>query len=216
MGLYGKWILPRLTHVAMGQKEFDDYRARALAPARGRVLEIGIGSGRNLPFYGPEVRSVIGVDPSEELTRMARRAAGQVRFPVEFLVRSAEQLPLEDRSVDTAVSTWTLCSIPEPLAALREVRRVLAPEGRLLFAEHGRAPEPRVVAWQERLTPVWKRCAGGCHLDRKVDDLLRAAGFELEVLHTGYARGLPPMAFMYEGVARPGVSDTPRIMSFQR
>jgi ubiquinone/menaquinone biosynthesis C-methylase UbiE len=203
MGLYAKWILPRLAHVAMGQKELGAYRARALAPARGRVLELGIGSGLNLPFYGPDVRAVTGVDPSVELTRMARGAAQQARFPVDILVQSAEQLPLEDRSVDTAVSTWTLCSIPDPVKALREVRRVLRPEGRLLFAEHGRAPEPDVVAWQDRLTPVWKHCAGGCHLNRKVDDLLRAAGFELEELHTGYAKGPRPMAYMYEGVARP-------------
>jgi ubiquinone/menaquinone biosynthesis C-methylase UbiE len=203
MGLYAKWLLPRLTHVAMGMKEFGPYRARALAAARGRVLELGIGSGRNLPFYGPDVRSLTGVDPSVGLTDMARRAAHRARFPVDFLVQSAEQLSLEDQSVDTAVSTWTLCTIPDPVKALREVRRVLKPEGRLLFAEHGRAPEPEVVAWQERLTPVWKHCAGGCHLDRKVDDLLRAAGFELEALHTGYAKGPRPMAYMYEGVARP-------------
>ena len=203
MGLYAKWLVPPLTHMSMGMKEFRPFRARALAPARGRVLEIGIGSGRNFPFYGPEVRSVTGVDPSVGLTRIARRAARKERFPVDFLVQSAEQIPLEDRSVDTAVSTWTLCSIPDPVKALREVRRVLRPEGRLLFAEHGRAPEPDVVAWQDRLTPLWTHCAAGCHLNRKVDDLLRAAGFELEQLHTGYAKGPRPLAYMYEGVARP-------------
>jgi SAM-dependent methyltransferase len=203
VGFYARWILPRLTHVGMSSEELAPYRARVLAGARGRVLEVGIGSGCNLPFYGDAVESVVGVDPSRELVRMAERAAARARPRVDFLVQSAESLPLADQSADSAVITFTLCTIPDPARALREVRRVLKPGGRLLFLEHGRAPEPGVAAWQARLEPLWKRCWGGCHLTRGVDGLLRAAGYELEALRTGYAKGPRPMSFMYEGVARP-------------
>jgi SAM-dependent methyltransferase len=202
MSLYERWILPRLTHLSMRQKQLAAYRARALADARGRVLEIGIGSGLNLPFYGHGVKRVLGIDPSPELTRLAQKAAGKASFPVEFLVRSAEEIPLERGSIDTAVTTWTLCTIPDPVKALQEVRRLLKPDGLLIFVEHGRAPEPKVVAWQDRLTPFWKRCAGGCHLNRKIDDVVQQGGFEIAELQTGYAKGPRPMAFMYEGRAR--------------
>ena len=199
MSLYERWILPRLTHFSMRQKQLAAYRARALAGARGNVLEIGIGSGLNLPFYGHGVKRVLGIDPSPELTRLAQKAAGQASFPVEFFNQSAEEIPLEKDSVDTAVTTWSLCTIPDPVKALQEVRRVLKPDGLLIFVEHGRAPEPKVVAWQDPLTP----CAGGCHLNRKIDDLVRHGGFNIAGLQTGYAKGPRPMAFMYEGHARP-------------
>lgn len=202
MSLYERWILPRLTHLSMRQKQLAAYRARALADARGRVLEIGIGSGLNLPFYGNGVQRVLGIDPSAELIRLAEKAAGKASFPIEFLVQSAEEVPLEQDSVDTAVTTWTLCTIPDAVRALREVRRVLKPDGLLIFVEHGRAAEPKVVAWQDRLTPLWKRCAGGCHLNRKIDDLVREADFSIAELRTGYAKGPRPMGFMYEGHAR--------------
>jgi ubiquinone/menaquinone biosynthesis C-methylase UbiE len=203
MSLYERWILPRLTHLSMRQKQLAAYRARALAGARGRVLEIGIGSGLNLPFYGHGVERVLGVDPSPELIRLAERGASKTSFPVEFLVQSAEEMPLQKDSIDTAVTAWTLCTIPDAVRALREVRRVLKRDGLLIFVEHGRAPEPKVVAWQNRLTPLWERCAGGCHLNRKIDDLVRAGGFNIAELQTGYAKGPRPMAFMYEGRATP-------------
>jgi ubiquinone/menaquinone biosynthesis C-methylase UbiE len=129
------------------------------------------------------------------------RAAAGVR--VSLLQGSATAIPLADHSVDTVVMTWTLCSIPDPLAALREMRRVLKPGGRLRFVEHGLSPEPEVERWQHRLTPTWRHVAGGCHLDRKIDDLIRAAGFDLKELHTEYARGPRPMTYMYEGCAQP-------------
>ena len=203
MSLYERWILPRLTHLSMRQKQLAAYRARALAGARGRVLEIGTGSGLNLPFYGHGVERVLGVDPSPELIRLAERGASKTSFPVEFLVQSAEEMPLQKDSIDTAVTAWTLCTIPDAVRALREVRRVLKRDGLLIFVEHGRAPEPKVVAWQNRLTPLWERCAGGCHLNRKIDDLVRAGGFNIAELQTGYAKGPRPMAFMYEGRATP-------------
>lgn len=164
MSLYERWILPRLTHLSMRQKQLASYRARALAGARGQVLEIGIGLGLNLPFYGHGVQRVLGIDPSPELIHLAEKAAGKTALPVELLVQSAEEMPLEKDSVDAAVTTWTLCTIPDAVRTLREVRRGLKPDGLLIFVEHGRAPEPKVVAWQDRLTPLWKRCAGGCHL----------------------------------------------------
>ncbi len=202
MGLYERSILPLLTHWAMGQSQLAAYRQRVVGGARGRVLEIGIGSGRNLPFYGGDVEEVVGVDPSPGMLALARRARAAGLRRVELVEASAERLPFDACSFDMTVVTWSLCSVPDPAAALQEAHRVLRPGGRLLFAEHGLAPDPGVRRWQDRLTPVWQRWAGGCHLNRKPDDLMRAAGFTLERLDTSYARGPKPMAFIYEGVAR--------------
>jgi SAM-dependent methyltransferase len=203
LGLYDRWILPRLTHLAMRSSVLGPFRSRALARARGEVLEIGMGSGLNLPFYGHEVRRVLGVEPSLPLVRLARDGARDVDFPVEVLTRSAEELPLPDASLDTAVTTWSLCTIPDPLRALREVRRVLRSDGQLIFVEHGRAPEAGVARWQDRLTPLWRRCAGGCHLNRPIDALVRDAGFAITSLDMGYMAGPKFVTFMYEGTAKP-------------
>ena len=204
MGFYNRWILPQLLDVAMRQKNFVPFRERTAGAARGRVLEIGIGSGLNLSSFRPDIESVCGVDPSAELLAKASGRAAKVGFPVRLLEASSERLPLEDRSFDTVVMTFTLCSIPDAGAALVEIRRVLKPEGELLFAEHGRAPDPDVIRWQDRITPVWKRIGGGCHLNRKIDDLIQAAGFRLERLSTGYQKSAPrPFSFFYEGSARP-------------
>ena len=132
---------------------------------------------------------------------MARRVERTGNGPVEFIEGSAEAIPLQDASVDTVVTTWTLCSIPDALRALRDMRRVLRPGGRLLFVEHGRAPDPNVIWWQDLLTPVWKRLGGGCHLNRAIGTLIEGAGFQFDRLHTGYMRGPKPMTFMYEGSA---------------
>jgi ubiquinone/menaquinone biosynthesis C-methylase UbiE len=203
MGIYQRHILPRLTHWSMGLEQLKAYRARVVGGAKGRVLEIGIGSGLNLPFYGDAVEEVIGVDPSHELLAIAGRAAIRSSRKIRLLERSAESLPLDDRSVDTVVVTWALCSIPDPVAALREARRVLKPGGEFRFVEHGLSPDLGVRKWQHRLTPVWARCTGGCHLDRKTDALLRAAGFGVIALTTGYARGPRPLTYLYEGSANP-------------
>lgn len=203
MGLYSTYVLPRLTHLSMRQKHLRPYRARVVGGAKGRVLEIGIGSGRNLPFYSEAVEQVTGVDISPEMLALAQRAvSSQARRNITLLAHTAESLPFEKNSFDTVVMTWTLCNIPNPRAALSEARRVLKPDGELRFVEHGLAPEPDVRKWQEWLTPLWRRCAGGCHLNRKTDDLIHDAGFPITELSTGYARGLRPMAYMYEGVAR--------------
>jgi ubiquinone/menaquinone biosynthesis C-methylase UbiE len=205
MGFYNRWILPQVIELAMRQKNFAPFRERTAGAAHGRVLEIGIGSGLNLASYRQDVETVYGVDPSAELLAKASQRVANVGFPVRLLEASSEQLPLEDRSFDTVVITFTLCSIPDVGAALLEIRRVLKPEGEMLFAEHGRAPDPDVMRWQDRITPVWKRIGGGCHLNRKMDELIRAAGFRLERLSSGYQKFAPrPFSFIYEGSARPG------------
>lgn len=201
MKFYDEWILPPLLNVVMSQRQLRRYRRAWIPRARGRVLEIGVGSGLNLPLYGTDVESVIGLDPSPRLLSMARRAAASVRVRADLLLGSAGALPLPDSSVDTVVMTWTLCSIPDPRTALREMRRVLRPRGALLFIEHGLAPEAGVARWQRALTPMWQRLAGGCHLDRKIDELLRGAGFAVAELSTGYADGPRPLTYMYEGRA---------------
>lgn len=203
MGFYDKHILPRLTHMAMQQEQLTPYRHRAVSAAEGSVLEIGVGSGLNLPLYSDKVEQVIGIDPSVELLRIAAYAARGVRPRVELIEGVAEAVPLEDASADSVVVTWSLCSVADPIKVLGEVRRVLKPSGRLTFAEHGRAPEKSVRCWQDRLTPIWRQCAGNCHLDRPVASLIDECGFTTIQLDTGYARGPRPMAFMYEGVARP-------------
>lgn len=204
MGFYDRWILPRLTDLAMRNKEATRYRAQLVPQARGATLEIGVGSGLNLPFYGPQVDRLYAVDPSEELLRMAEKKVRRAPFPVELLVRSAEEIPIDDRSIDTVVTTWTLCTIPDPGKALAEMRRVLKPGGVLLFAEHGLAPEASVQRWQHRLNPLWNKLAGGCNLDRKMDELVQAAGFRILELTTEYAKGPRPMSYIYLGRAAPG------------
>jgi ubiquinone/menaquinone biosynthesis C-methylase UbiE len=156
----------------------------------------------NLPLYGPAVTRVVGLDPSPELLRLASKRAADVVIPVSLLRASAEDLPLADAVFDTIVMTWTLCSIPNPMAALTEMRRVLKPGGRLIFVEHGLSPEIRTARWQRRLTPYWKRISGGCHLDRKMDELIRSAGFEIDAMETGYMKGPKPWTFMYRGSAQ--------------
>jgi ubiquinone/menaquinone biosynthesis C-methylase UbiE len=203
MGFYQDQIVPLLINASMRQKNLAAYRNRVVSAAEGRVLEIGIGSGLNLPFYSSNARQVIGLDPSPKLLAMARRASRSDSRSVELIEGSAESVPLEDASADTVVTTWTLCSIPDAPRALRDMRRVLRPGGRLLFVEHGRAPDPKVVWWQDRLTPVWKRVGGGCHLNRAIGTLIEDAGFQLDRLETGYMRGPKPMTFMYEGSAHP-------------
>lgn len=202
MGAYDKWILPRLTDLAMRNKEATRYRSQLVPLACGTVLEVGAGSGLNLPFYSSGVNRLFALEPSEELLRMARKKAEAVSFPVEFLRDSSEEIPVDDRSFDTIVTTWTLCTIPDPIKALSEMRRVLKPGGMLLFAEHGLAPEAGVRAWQERLNPLWRKFTGGCNLNRKLDDLIRLAGFTIAHLETAYAKGLRPMSYIYSGRAR--------------
>ena len=186
----------------MRQATFTDYRRRVVPAAEGRVLEIGIGSGLNLPFYGGAAQHIVGLDPSPKLLELARRAAKKRTLPIELLEASAEAIPLDDRSIDTIVTTWTLCSVANVVGALADMRRVLTPHGRLLFVEHGRSPDAGISRWQDRLTPLWKRIGGGCHLNRPIDRLLEASGFRIEQIDTSYMEGPKIFTFMYEGSAR--------------
>jgi ubiquinone/menaquinone biosynthesis C-methylase UbiE len=204
MGFYHDVILPRLCHLSMRNRRLVPYRERVIAAAEGRVLEIGIGSGLNLPFYGASVRQILGVEPSPRLVAMAKGKADASATPVMLVEGSAEAMPFDDASIDTVVTTWTLCTIPHATAALAETRRVLKPGGRLLFVEHGLSPDAGVRRWQNRLTPAWRTISGGCHLNRPIRALIEAAGFRIERLETGYMPAGPkPMTFMYEGAARP-------------
>ncbi len=203
MSFYQRYIVPRLTHLAMRQHYLVRFRRRVIGAAEGRVLEIGIGSGLNFPIYGATVTSVIGLEPSSELLRMADTRASCATVPIRLLDASAEAIPLDTDSIDTVVTTWTLCTIPDAPRALTEMRRVLKPGGRLLFVEHGRAPEPRVARWQDRLDPLWSRLAGGCHLNRKMDDLIAGNGFRIDGMTNARLPGPRTHTFLYEGSARP-------------
>ena len=201
MSIYNDHILPHVINLAMRNRELGPYRERVVSQARGRVLEIGIGSGLNLPLYGSRVDAILGLDPAARLIAMAQEAANRSKIPVTLMTGSAQAIPIDRDSIDTLVTTWTLCSIPDAGAALQEMRRVLRPGGRLLFVEHGSAPEENVRKWQNRLTPVWKRIGSGCHLNRPIRTLIESAGFRIIRLDSGYAKGPRPMAFFYEGCA---------------
>jgi ubiquinone/menaquinone biosynthesis C-methylase UbiE len=203
MGFYRDHVVPHLVNLAMRNRDLVPYRQRVVSAARGRVLEIGIGSGINLPFYPPATNEIFGLEPAPRLVEMAQHSAQQSSATVKFVEASAEAIPLDNNSIDTVVMTWTLCSIPDARQALAEMRRVLRAGGQLLFVEHGQAPEESVRKWQNRLTPVWKRIAGGCHLNRPIPLLIESSGFRIAQIRTGYMRGPKPMTFMYEGCARP-------------
>lgn len=202
MGFYAHYVLPGIIDLAMRNPEATRLRAAWIPRAFGDVREVGIGSGLNLEFYSSKVQRVYGVEPSLELQQKARSRAGSCHIGVEFLPQSAEEaLPLADASIDTIVLTWTLCSIANAPRALQQMRRVLKTNGNMIFLEHGRAPDARVTAWQDRITPMWRRIAGGCHLNRKIDELITAAGFHLRELQTGYLPGPRAMTYTYQGMA---------------
>ena len=201
MVFYSKYILPRLIDLAMKNPATTECRSQIVPRATGRVLDVGIGSGLNLRFYGPRVTKLWGIDPSSELLEMARSKLKSVPFPVELLTHSAEEIPLPEGSIDTIVLTWTLCSIPNPIQALREMRRVLSADGRIVFAEHGLSPDPGVQVWQHRLNPIWRRIAGGCNMNRKIDDILAAGGFKAVELSTSYFPGPRILAYTFQGLA---------------
>ncbi len=202
MGLYGKYVLPKLIEAACSQKPMTRLREQYVSSATGDVLEIGIGSGLNLAHYSPDVTSITGLDPAPELTAIAQERAQNVAAPVQILEASGEEIPADDNRYDSLVCTWTLCSIPNVYAALREMRRVLKPGGQFYFIEHGRAPDPNIIRWQLRLEPLWKKIGGGCHLSRRADELIGDAGFGITSCATGYEPGPKFAAFMIHGIAR--------------
>ena len=201
---YERRILPWLIDVACGMPAVERQRAKLLPLARGEVLEIGIGTGRNLRYYDAEqVARLYGLDPALQWHPLAQRRLRQLALKVEPLALSAEEIPLATASIDTVVCTYTLCTIPDPQAALREFRRVLKPGAQLLFSEHGLAPDAPVARWQQRLEPWWKPMAGGCHLTRDVPALLRSSGFRIDDMDRRYLKGPRPLTFNTRGVAVP-------------
>lgn len=203
MGLWTEQVVPRVADRTLDSAQLRAVRARVCAGLGGELLEIGFGSGLNVPHYPAAVSRVTAVEPSDVGWRLAAARVGGAAVPVQRAGLDGQSLPFADDAFDAALSTFTLCTIPDPVAALREVRRVLRPGGALHFVEHGRAPDPAVRRWQERIEPVQRRVAGGCHLTRPVDELLIGAGFVLERLDRQYLPGQPrPFAALYEGVAR--------------
>ncbi len=204
MGFYENRVLPHIINLAMSTKAVKEERQRCLESLKGDVLEIGFGTGLNLPHYPATVTRVLGVDPSESSARLARKRIAASRFPVERIGLSAERIPVSDASFDTIVSTFTLCTIPDVVQALREMLRALAPGGRFHFVEHGLAADPKVQRWQDRLNSMQQTICGGCNLNRPIPALIEEAGFEIERLDTGYMKGAPKFgAFLYRGIAKP-------------
>jgi ubiquinone/menaquinone biosynthesis C-methylase UbiE len=189
MGFYDRYILPHLTDLAMRNRAAALERARYVPLAIGNVLEIGAGSALNLPFYGPRVERLVALEPSPERWKLGYKRADTARFPVEFLPASAEAIPAADRSFDSVVMTWSLCTIADPAAALAEIARVLKPAGRLIFVEHGKAPDAGVAAWQDRLNLLWRPAAGGCNMNRPIASLIAASGLVVNELEDGLCTG---------------------------
>ncbi len=201
MNWYDRNVVPWLIDLARGLEPIKRQRMKVIPLAHGRVLEVGIGTGLNLPFYdAARVDAIVGVEPSLKMHRLVLERSRQAGVAVELVGLSAEALPLADASFDTVVSTYTLCTIPDPVAALREMRRVLVPGGRLLFSEHGRAPDENILRWQTRLQPYWSRLAGGCMLDRDIPALLEQSGFRPDV-QSRYLPGPRVFSYHYWGTA---------------
>jgi ubiquinone/menaquinone biosynthesis C-methylase UbiE len=205
MGLYGEQVLPRLIDVGCNMKVAREQRQRVCTGLAGEVVEIGFGSGLNVPFYPDAVTRVAAVEPSDVGWKLARKRIDAAPVPVERSGLDGQSLPFPDESFDAAVSTWTMCTIPDVDAALRELRRVLKPGGTVHFVEHGLAPDERVQHWQHRLEPLQKRLFGGCHLTREVPELLRGAGFEVAQLDRYYEQGSPKVV----GATWLGVAASP-------
>ena len=200
MNFYEQYIVPRITNYLCGHKTFTEQRKKIVPLAKGHVLEIGFGSGLNLGFYDPaRVRRVWGLDPSAAMWRMTDAVGMQ--FEVEYIQASAESIPMDRASADTILVTYTLCSVPNIIEALKDMRRVLKRGGKLLFCEHGAAPDADVRRWQDRLNPVWSKLAGGCNLNRSIPTLLEQGGFKIQAVDTMFLPVWKPAAFNYWGVA---------------
>jgi len=203
MGFYERYLLPPLLSAAMGAKPITYQRKKVVPQAEGRVLEIGFGAGHNLPFYdSAKVSHIWALEPSREMRVRAAERVSQSPIHLEFLDLPGEQIPLEAEEADTILITYTLCTIPDVARALGEMRRVLKPQGRMIFCEHGEAPDAGVKRWQDRITPVWKKIGGGCHLARPIPKLIRDSGFRVVDMDTMYLPGTPHFAgFNYWGSA---------------
>jgi ubiquinone/menaquinone biosynthesis C-methylase UbiE len=201
MGFYDEQLLPRFTNIVMARREFIPIRARVAAGLDGDVLEVGFGSGLNVPHYPAAVSRVRAVDPATLGRKLAARKVAESAVPVEYIGLEGQELPLAPGSVDHVLTTWTLCTIPDVERALGEIRRVLRPGGSFHFVEHGRSPDAKVARWQDRLTPLQRRVAGGCHLNRPIDELVVSSGLELARIDNYYAKGPRSFGYMFEGLA---------------
>ena len=202
MGIYRDQILPRITDAVMNRREFAEIRSRVCSGLDGEVLEVGFGSGLNVPYYPSAVARVRVVDPATVGRRLAARRVAASPVPVEYIGLDGQSLPVETGTIDHVLITWTLCTIPDPQLALGEISRVLRPGGSLHFAEHGLSPDPPVARWQDRLTPLQRRLAGGCHLNRPIGQLVADSGLELTRMDNYYVKGPKTFGYMYQGAAR--------------
>ncbi len=203
MGFYNKHILPRCLDKACGIGPITKQREKVVPMAEGVVLEIGIGSGQNLPHYNPDkVTKIIGVDPDEHIWKRSKQRRAACPIDIERIGLSGEQIPLETNTADSVVVTYSLCTIPDPVKALHEMKRILKPGGKILFSEHGKAPDDTVHSWQNRIDPVWKKIAGGCHSGRDIPDLFRQAGLSFDMLQEMYIPGPKVLSYNYWGVAK--------------
>lgn len=203
MGLYDRHILPPLLSLAMGTKPIRYQRKKVVPRASGRVLEIGFGAGHNLPFYdASKVTHLWALEPAKEMRARAAERVAASPLEIQFLDLPGEQIPLDSEVADTVLVTYTICTIPDAMKALGEMRRVLKPDGRMIFCEHGKAPDANVNRWQDRLTPLWRSCFGGCHLGRPIPQMIGDAGFRIDKVETMYLPGTPRFAgFNYWGEA---------------
>lgn len=204
MGLYDKYILPKFLNCACGSKPINYQRQKVVPLAKGKVLDIGIGSGLNIPFYNSDkIDKVIGIDPSHELIELAKELANDSKASIELVIGSAESIPYPDNFFDTVLVTYTMCTIPNVAIANKEMWRVLKDDGRLIFCEHGLAPDKKISKWQNRIDPLWGKIAGGCHLNRDIQKLITDAGFSFESLDKMYIPSTPKFAgYNYWGIGK--------------
>ncbi|NQW36222.1 MAG: class I SAM-dependent methyltransferase [Flavobacteriales bacterium] len=203
MSLYNKYVLPKVIDWACSQKPSMKQRAKIIPQAQGNVLEIGIGSGLNLPFYAKDaLKHLTAIDPSIETWHKNKIDTQSLPFGFEFIKAFAEDIPADSNSFDTVVITYALCTIPDTQKALSEIRRVLKTNGKLLFCEHGKAPDAAVQKWQNRINPLWKHIGGGCHLNKDIPLLIKDNGFKINQLDTMYIPGWKPASFNYWGSAQ--------------
>ena len=206
MGMYDTYVLPHILNLACGSKPIRKQREKVVPHCEGRVLEIGMGTGLNLGYYDPaKVDMVFGLEPAPQMLKRAKPLADNAPFPVEFIDLPGEEIPLDDNAVDTVLLTYTLCTIPDTLKAMQGMRRVLKPGGKLLFSEHGRAPDVAVQKWQDRINGTWSKIAGGCNMNRKIPELIEAGGFKITDIDTMYVPSTPRvLGFTYWGAAQIG------------
>ena len=204
MGFYNKYILPKFLNCACGSKPINYQRDKIVPLAEGVVLDIGIGSGLNIPYYNKsKIEHLYGLDPSVELLNLAKPLAQKNELEIEFLQCGAEAIPLPNNSVDTVIITYTLCTIPDTQLSTKEIIRVLKPSGKLLFCEHGIAPDINVAKWQKRINPIWNKIAGGCNLNRDIPKLIRSSGLKISKMEEMYIPSTPKFAgYNYWGVAK--------------